>query len=89
MYLQLGSLKPPISDNDTKLYLINWLEELKVPYHYLNQEIHTKVCTRPKVSLASKLVVLIPVFLLVISIITPTLKDYMARHSNRVHPFTP
>ena len=98
--IYLGSLNQSVSETETKDYLFNWLEELHVPYHNFTDEVFLFTCTRPTentpqgqkgqtVSLAWLLVVLIPVFLMVISIITPTLKDYMARHSNRVHPFTP
>ena len=91
-FIDLGSLNHLKSEKETEEYLVNWLEELNVPYHNSTDEFSILSCTRPtnlqKASLAWKLVVLIPVFLLVMSIITPTLKDYMARHSNRVHPFT-
>ena len=96
--LVLGSLNQSLRERETKEYLLNWMEELNVPYHNTTPEVSILSCPienapilteGQKVSLAWLLVILIPVFLLVISIITPTLKDYMARHSNRVHPFTP
>lgn len=86
----LGSQNRPINKTATQEYVNSWWTEFNVTFQNYTPEASLNFCSRLPVqesmgiNVAWFLVILIPIFLTVISMVRATLENYIERRSNRV-----